>query len=51
MSVKLKTIIVGDAGVGKSSLILRIHPKKFPENITSTNGVDYKSTTKIFKGK
>lgn len=40
-----KFIIVGDAGVGKSSLLLRFSDGFFQDNYISTIGVDFVSVT------
>ena len=40
---KIKTCIIGNATVGKTSLILRIHEDTFKEKTVATTGVDYNS--------
>ena len=37
----IRVMIIGDANVGKSSLILRYCHSSFKENIQSTVGLDY----------
>ena len=38
-----KILIVGDSGVGKSSILSRFATETFDENITNTIGIDYKT--------
>lgn len=37
-----KLLLVGDAGVGKSSILLRFTDDTFDEHLQSTIGVDFK---------
>ena len=51
---KLKIVIVGDSGVGKSNLIKRFTSNEFNENTKATVGVEfysksYKINDKVFK--
>lgn len=48
MGKKIKTCLIGDSAVGKTSILLRIIEGSFKENAPSTIGADYKSQiTKI----
>ena len=47
----LKVLLIGDAGVGKSSLLLRYTEDKFDEALGSTIGVDFKVKTVEADGK
>jgi len=38
----LKILIVGESGVGKSSLLLRFTDDKFDQQMAATIGVDFK---------
>ena len=42
MERKLKTCIVGDSEVGKTSIIIRIIENSFKQSTMTTVGVDYK---------
>jgi len=46
-----KLVIIGDAGVGKSSLLLRFTEDNFSTNYISTIGVDFRFRTLNIKGK
>jgi len=37
-----KILLIGDAGVGKSSILLRFTDDSFEEHLASTIGVDFK---------
>lgn len=50
MSKKIKTCIIGDTSVGKTSILLRIIEGSFRENTPSTIGADYKSQVKKIDG-
>ena len=41
--ITFKFLIVGDSGVGKSSLLLRFDEDKFSNNFLSTIGIDFRS--------
>lgn len=41
-SVSLKFLIVGDSGVGKTSLLMRYSENKFNTDFLTTIGVDFK---------
>jgi small GTP-binding protein len=42
MGKKIKTCIIGDTAVGKTSILMRIIEGNFKEQVNSTVGVDYK---------
>jgi len=46
-----KVLMVGDSGVGKSSLLLRFTDDSFSDNFISTIGVDFKIRTIKMEGK
>ena len=46
-----KLLLIGDAGVGKSSLLLRFTDGTFDEHIQSTIGVDFKVKHATVEGK
>ena len=45
----LKILLVGDSGVGKSSLMFRFTDDTFSQAFISTIGVDFKASTLFFK--
>ena len=47
---KLKTCIVGDSSIGKTTIIVRIIEGAFKQGITGTVGVDYKMQKKKVQG-
>jgi hypothetical protein len=47
----LKILIIGDSGVGKSSLLVRFCDEKFTPSQGATVGVDFKSKEIAFKNK
>ena len=47
--MNLKVLVVGDAGVGKSSLLLRYTDDKFSHDIVPTVGLDFRVKVRIFK--
>jgi hypothetical protein len=49
--VLVKVLLLGDSGVGKTSLMLRYSEDKFSPSLTSTAGVDYKSQLLNVDGK
>jgi len=49
--VLVKILLLGDSGVGKTSLMLRYSEDKFSPSMTSTAGVDYKSQMLEVDGK
>ncbi|EOD09575.1 Rab18, rab family GTPase [Emiliania huxleyi CCMP1516] len=46
-----KILLIGDAGVGKSSILLRFTDDAFEEHLASTIGVDFKVKTVHMRGK
>ena len=46
-----KILLIGDAGVGKSSILLRYTDDSFEEHMASTIGVDFKVKTVCIGGK
>ena len=46
-----KVLLVGDQGVGKSSLLLRYINNQFKESTKSTIGVDYRSKATFVNGR
>lgn len=49
--VQIKLLLLGDSGVGKTSLMLRYSEDKFSTSLLSTAGVDYKSAYMDMGGK
>ena len=47
----VKILLLGDAGVGKSSLMLSFTEGEFKEGLVGTAGVDYKLKNIQFEGK
>ena len=45
--INLKVLVVGDAGVGKSSLLLRYTDDKFSHDIVPTVGLDFRVKVRI----
>jgi len=46
-----KILLIGDASVGKSSLLLRYTDDKFPENYMATIGIDFRIKSFTLDGK
>lgn len=44
-SIVLKIVLVGDSGVGKTSLLIRETQQRFRDNSLETIGVDFKFKT------
>ena len=47
----LKILILGDTGVGKSSILSSYTDREFPKNIVGTAGIDHKVKDIMMKGK
>lgn len=43
---RFKLVLVGDSGVGKSSILMRFADNSYSDNFTSTIGVDFVSLFK-----
>jgi len=50
MGKKIKTCIIGDTSVGKTSILTRIIENSFKLEVASTVGIDYKFQTKKIQG-
>lgn len=50
MGKKVKTCLVGDSAVGKTSILLRVIEGSFKETTASTIGADYKSQIRKMEG-
>lgn len=46
-----KTVIIGNSGVGKSSILIRFAQNQFQEHYLATIGVDFRFKTTIVDGK
>jgi GTPase SAR1 family protein len=46
-----KILLIGDASVGKSSILLRYTDNKFPENYMATIGIDFRIKSFTLDGK
>eukprot|EP00116_Pleurobrachia_bachei_P012807 sb/3473069/ len=46
---RFKVILLGDSGVGKSSLLVQFTESKFASNLSTTIGIDYKKTRLIIE--
>ena len=44
--LKFKILIIGDSGVGKTSMLLKYVDDYFPDTHIATIGVEYKTKTK-----
>lgn len=42
MAKNVKVLLIGDSGVGKSSLMMRLTADRFDEDIGTTIGIDFK---------
>ena len=49
MGKKIKTCLIGDSSVGKTSILLRVLEGVFKEQTSSTIGADYKSEIRKIK--
>eukprot|EP01122_Echinamoeba_exundans_P011765 TRINITY_DN4794_c0_g1_i1.p1 TRINITY_DN4794_c0_g1~~TRINITY_DN4794_c0_g1_i1.p1 ORF type:complete len:210 (-),score=32.01 TRINITY_DN4794_c0_g1_i1:65-694(-) len=49
--LEIKMIVIGDSGVGKSSLLMRFDEDKFTPNFISTIGIDVRDKYITMKGK
>eukprot|EP01087_Luapelamoeba_hula_P010763 TRINITY_DN2865_c0_g1_i1.p1 TRINITY_DN2865_c0_g1~~TRINITY_DN2865_c0_g1_i1.p1 ORF type:complete len:254 (+),score=41.65 TRINITY_DN2865_c0_g1_i1:74-835(+) len=49
-AVVMKVVIIGDAGAGKSSMLLRFAENSFDENTVITSQIDFKTKTIQIKG-
>ncbi len=50
MGKKIKTCLIGDSSVGKTSILLRVIDGCFKEDTKSTVGADYKSEVRKIEG-
>jgi small GTP-binding protein len=48
---KVKLLMLGDSGVGKSSILNRFTDEKFSNDFTTTLGVEYKQKSVDVKGR
>jgi len=48
---QVKVVLIGDSGVGKSSILLRYTDDRFSDNQQSTIGVDFKTKYETIQGK
>lgn len=49
--IQMKILLLGDSGVGKTSLMMRFSEDKFSPSLLATAGVDYKTKFLDFDGK